>query len=117
MKQFAEPELAVTACSRPRRMRSWVTITGAALTRLVVKTPAAGDRRIGHDHPEVLASRLLAQSGADAGEAKALHRLAVPESYLHRHTSGGDLIRGASATAQAMRPVAASMRASTSELT
>src|SRR5581483_7372508 len=41
VKQFAEPELTATARSRPARTRSWAMITGAALTRLVVKTPAA----------------------------------------------------------------------------
>src|SRR5258707_8773735 len=41
VKQFAEPELAAIACSCPRFRCSAETTTGAALTRLVVKTPAA----------------------------------------------------------------------------
>src|SRR5690242_8743846 len=59
VKQLADPELAVTACRRPRRMRSWATTTGAALTRLVVKTPAAATGRSATIRPRSLRSGSL----------------------------------------------------------
>ena len=41
VQALAPPEFSTTARSRPSLMTSWVQITGAALTRLPVKTAAA----------------------------------------------------------------------------
>ena len=41
VQALAPPELSTTASTRPSRTTCWVQTTGAALTRLAVKTPAA----------------------------------------------------------------------------
>ena len=72
VKQLAEPELAVTACRRPRRIRSWVTTTGAALTRLVVKTPAAATGRSATITPRSLRPGSLRNPAATPAKRKPL---------------------------------------------
>src|SRR5216684_2891089 len=46
---------------------------GGGLDPVGGKDACRGDRTVGHNHAKVLASRLFAQSGGDAGEAKAFY--------------------------------------------
>jgi hypothetical protein len=55
------------------------------------KDACRGDRTVGHDHAEVLASRLFAQSGGDASEAKAFYHSGFQGEIHQGNASGGDL--------------------------
>src|SRR5579872_4871545 len=91
VKQLAEPELAVTACRRPRRICSWVTTTGAALTRLVVKTPAAASGRSATITPRSLRPGSLRNPAATPAKRKPLTTRGSRVRFIGTRASDGDL--------------------------
>ena len=59
VQALAQPLLASRTCARPAAMRSRATRTGAACTRLVVKTAAAGTGRSATTTPRSRPGRFL----------------------------------------------------------
>ena len=91
VKQLADPELATTACRRPDRMRSCVTIDRRRLDPIGGEHARRGDRRIGDDQAQVLAPRLLRKPALTPAKRKP--RTGAGSSRTFMATSGADLIR------------------------